>query len=223
MTEDKGEKDVIVAYKTSKGNHSRDKYSERQIDVIRDEVIPVYKLDKETTGIISPYRNQVTALQSALDGYEVDTVHKFQGREKDSIVISTVDDDISDFADDPNLINVAVSRAKKRLILVTSGNDQKSDGNVSALLDYIEYNNFESHESKIYSIFDYLYKQYSNERAAYFAKHKRVSEYDSENLMNNLLEDILSENKYKAYDFVLHYPINLVLVYKYGHEKLNNL
>lgn len=35
------------------------------------------------------------------------TVHKFQGKEKDNIIISTVDDEISDFADDSYLINVS--------------------------------------------------------------------------------------------------------------------
>lgn len=211
MTEDKGEKDVIVAYKTSKGNHSRDKYSERQIDVIKNEVIPVYAKDKENTGIIAPYRNQVNALRDVLNDYEVDTVHKFQGREKNTIIISTVDDKLTDFVDDPNLINVAVSRAKKRLVLVTSGNEQKTDSNVSALLDYIEYNNLELHSSTIYSVFDYLYKQYNDERVAFLTKYKKISEYDSENLMYNLLKDMLSDGKYGSYDVLVHYPFNSLI------------
>lgn len=196
MTEDNGEKNVIVAYKTAKGNHARGKYSERQVDVIKNEVIPNYAQDKENTGIITPYRNQVNTLRDSLNGYEVDTVHKFQGREKDTIVLSTVDDEITDFVDDPNLINVAVSRAKKRLILVTSGNEQRLDSNVAALIDYIEYNNFELHNSKVNSVFDYLYKQYDDKRVAYLEKHKRVSEYDSENLMYILLKEILRDEKY---------------------------
>lgn len=151
------------------------------------------------------------ALRDVLNDYEVDTVHKFQGREKDTIIISTVDDELTDFVDDPNLINVAVSRAKKRLILVTSGNDQKIDSNVSALIDYIEYNNFELYFSTIYSVFDYLYKQYKNERVAFLTKYKKISEYDSENLMYNLLEDILSDDKYSSYDVLVHYPINSLI------------
>ena len=45
-----------------------------------------------------------------------------RGKEKENIIISTVDDEISDFADDPYLINVALSRAKKKLMLVVTGN-----------------------------------------------------------------------------------------------------
>lgn len=211
MTEDNGEKDVVVAYRTIKGNHSRGNYSERQIDIIKHEIITKYRLDNKKTGIISPYNDQVKALREKLEGYEVDTVHKFQGREKDTIILSTVDDQISSFVDDPNLLNVAVSRAKKRFILIVSGNEQEKDGNITSLLDYIEYNNLELIHSQVRSVFDYLYKQFNEERIAYFQTHKRVSEYDSENLLYHLLKEILSDKKYNMYDFILHYPLNSLI------------
>ena len=158
-------------------------YSQRQIDVIKNEIIPKYVSNPEETGIIAPYKNQVEALSKEITDIDSATVHKFQGKEKENIIISTVDDEISDFADDPYLINVAVSRAKKKLMLVVTGNEQSKERNIIDLIDYIQYNNFEVTESKIYSIFDYLYKQYTEERRVYLQKHKRVSEYDSENLM----------------------------------------
>lgn len=142
---------------------------------------------------------------------EVATVHKFQGKEKDLIIISTVDDEISEFADDPYLINDAVSRAKKQLVLVVSGNTQNQEGNIMDLLSYIQYNNFEITESKIYSVFDYLYKQYEVERKAYLAKKKIVSDYDSENLMYALIEDILSNDEYASLDMVCQFPLSMVL------------
>lgn len=79
------------------------------------------------------------------------------------------------------------------------------------MIDYIQYNNFEVTESKIYSVFDYLYKQYTNERRAYLQKKKRVSEYDSENLMYVLLEDILSEDKFSSLNIVCHFPLNMLI------------
>ena len=66
-------------------------------------------------------------------------------------------------------------------------------------------------ESKIYSIFDYLYKQYTEERRGYLQKHKKVSEYDSENLMYSLIEDIISANKYSSLDVVCHFPLNMLI------------
>ena len=95
----------------------------------------------EETGIIAPYKNQVEALAQEFHDIDAATVHKFQGKEKDTIIISTVDDEISDFADDPYLINVAVSRAKKKLMLVVTGNEQTKERNITDLIAYIQYNN----------------------------------------------------------------------------------
>lgn len=186
-------------------------YSQRQIDVIKNEIIPKYVSNPEKTGIIAPYKNQVEALSKEITDIDAATVHKFQGKEKENIIISTVDDEISDFADDPYLINVAVSRAKKKLMLVVTGNEQSRERNITELIDYIQYNNFEVTESKIYSIFDYLYKQYTEERRVYLQKHKKVSEYDSENLMYSLIEDIISANKYSSLDVVCHFPLNMLI------------
>lgn len=47
---------------------------------------------------------------------EVATIHKYQGREKDAIIMSVVDNQITPFADDANMLNVAVSRAKKNSV-----------------------------------------------------------------------------------------------------------
>ena len=211
MTTDKGEDDVLSVVKTVPGNHERDHYSQRQIDVIKNEIIPKYVLNPEETGIIAPYKNQVEALRKEIEGIDTATVHKFQGKEKDMIIISTVDDEISDFTDDPYLINVAVSRAKKKLMLVATSSEQKKERNITDLIDYIQYNNFEIIDSKIYSVFDYLYKRYTEERKVYLKKHKKVSEFDSENLMYSLLEEILSDNKYSSLDVVCHFPMNMLI------------
>ncbi len=211
MTKDMGEEDVLSVVKTVAGNHERNHYSQRQIDVIKNEIIPKYVSDPEETGIIAPYKNQVEALNREISDIGAATVHKFQGKEKETIIISTVDDEISDFADDQYLINVAVSRAKKKLILVVTGNEQVKERNITDLIDYIQYNNFEVINSKIYSIFDYLYKQYTEERKAYLQKHKKVSEYDSENLMCALIDEIIVDNKYSSLDVVCHFPLRMLI------------
>lgn len=211
MTEDNGEEDVLAVVKTVPGNHVRAHYSQRQIDVIREEVIPKYVMDIERTGIIAPYKNQVEALEREFDDIDVATVHKFQGKEKDTIIISTVDDEITDFADDPYLINVAVSRAKQKLMLVVTGNEQARECNITDLIAYIQYQNFDVIESKVYSIFDYLYHQYYEERQEYLKKHRRISEYDSENLMYAFIKDILTEDKYASLDIVCHAQIRMLI------------
>ena len=207
MTKDNGEEDVLKAIRTVEGNHARGRENQREVDSIQQEILPGLDIDHKEIGIISPYRDQVRLLKRTFTDIECDTVHKFQGREKDTIIISTVDNKISEFSDDPNLMNVAISRAKKRLMLVTTGNEQE-DGNVRDLVEYIRYQNFDVEESKIYSVFDYLYKQYTDSRQAYMKDRKRVSKYESENLMFNLILEAICEVGREDLYVLCHYPLN---------------
>lgn len=213
MTTDQGEKDVLSVVKTVPGNHARNHYSQRQMDSIRNEIIPNDVSNFKETGVIAPYNNQVNALRNALKdmNIEVDTVHKYQGREKEHIIISTVDDQISDFVDDPYLINVAVSRAKKKLTLVVTGNQQVRESKITDLIDYIQYHNFDVTESKIYSVFDYLYQQYTEQRIAFLSKNKKVSEYDSENLMYALIKEIISSKRFACLNVICHLTLNMLI------------
>lgn len=207
MTQDSQDSDVLKVIKTVKGNHARGHINERQIEVIKHEVLPFLEKDY-SIGVISPYRDQVTALQNVLDQtVEVDTIHKFQGREKDIIIFSTVDNNVSPFIDDPNLINVAVSRAVKKFWLVCSNNETDKNDQIQNLIKYIKYNNFEVTESKIRSIFDLLYKQYTKEREEFLAKHKKVSLYISENLAYACIKKCLSDIGVSMIDFVIHVPL----------------
>ena len=207
MTQDSQDSDVLKVIQTVKGNHARGHINERQIEVIKQEVLPFLEKDY-SIGVISPYRDQVTALQKVLDqAVEVDTIHKFQGREKDIIIFSTVDNDVSPFIDNPNLINVAVSRAVKKFWLVCSNNETDKNDQIQNLIKYIKYNNFEVTESKIHSIFDLLYKQYTKEREEFLAKHKKVSIYVSENLAYVCIKKCLSDIGVLTIDFVIHVPL----------------
>ena len=211
MTKDNGEKDVIMVMRTVEGNHRRENYNQREIDVIKNEILPMCNSPAEEIGIIAPYNGQVDKLKEQIKGIDISTVHKFQGREKETIILTTVDDKITDFVDNPYLLNVAVSRARKRLILVVTGNKQSGSTNIMDLMHYIQYNNFSIQYSNINSIFDYLYKAYKKEREAYLGKHTRISEYKSENLVYALLEDILADDKYQSLDVVCHMPLNILL------------
>lgn len=214
MTEDHGEDDVLKAYITSEGNHARGHLNQRQIDVIEKEVVPELskKVDSKNIGIISPYRKQRDRIQQTVDtDLKIDTVHKFQGREEDAIIITTVDNEITEFVDDPKMLNVAVTRAKKYLRLVVSNNENNQNTNIGDLIRYIKYNNFETIESKTKSIYDLLYKQNRQKRLEYLKNKKRVSDFDSENLTYNLIDKILKENNYDNLDIAVHVPLINVL------------
>ncbi|WP_425802364.1 AAA domain-containing protein [Desulfitobacterium sp. Sab5] len=214
MTEEHGEPDTLEVFKTAVGDHQRDHINQRQVDVTIQEVFPMLKdVNMENVGIIAPYKDQVAAIVHQLDTdkIEVHTVHKFQGREKDTIVLNTVDDVATDFSDDPYLLNVAVSRAKKRLFLVVSSNEQPKDSNIGDLIAYIEYNNFQVVQSEIYSVFDLLYRQYTDARIAFLKKHPHVSAYDSENLMYGAIVDLLHSRPQLSLNVICHQPLNMLI------------
>jgi len=205
MTTDCGEKDVIVVRKTAKGSHSRDKTSQRQVDVIA-ELLPRIKSDD--IGIITPYRNQVSLIHKFFPSIEVNTIHKFQGREKDVIIISTVDDEITDFVSNANIFNVAISRAKKQIFFIVTGNDIKNK-NINDFIDYVAYNNFEVSNSKIYSVFDLMYKPNQLEKLKFYKTHHKISRYDSENFIYYLIEKVM--NDYDNLGFIFHQSMSSLI------------
>ena len=211
MTEDLGETDTMKVITTVPGHHARGHLNQREIDVVKQEILPTLDEDSDA-GIITPYNDQVDAFNQQLTDYEAATVHKYQGREKDTIIMSVTDDQITPFSDDPNLLNVAVSRAKKHFYLVVSGNEQEQPGNICELIEYIRYHNFTVQQSKVRSIFDYLYSNYTEQRIAFLSQHPQISAYDSENLTFNLLLQILQEeDRFAHLGIVCHIPLRTVI------------
>lgn len=200
----------LVLFNTAEGNHARGKYNQRQIDVITNEILP--NLNNSSIGIISPFRKQVNKINEEYKNnkeIEVDTVHKYQGREKNIIILSTVVNDKDEFADDMNLLNVAVSRAVDKLYVVVS--DREKNQNMKDLVGYIKYYNCDIVESKIYSIFDLLYKSYSSHLNKYQQKYKNVSEHKSENLMSLIIDEVLKEVNFLHLDVVLHRQLRVII------------
>lgn len=206
MTKDCNEPNVLTMFRTTAGNHARGHSNQRQIDVIRQEVLPrLEQQNVQSVGIITPYRDQVETIRKQLgNDYEVDTVHKFQGREQDAIILTSVDNVITDFVDDPHMLNVAVSRAVHSLTVVTSQDPRNEKTNYGDLMRYIEYNNFEVIQSQVYSVFDLLYQGYAEQRRAYLKKYQRISEYDSENLMYAAIQEVLSEEAFSNFGCAAH-------------------
>lgn len=207
MTERKDDENHLLALTTVEGHHSRGHYNQREIDAVKIELLPL--LDNfEETGIIAPYNNQVDQFKVQIPKIEAATIHKYQGREKDTIIMSVTDDVITDFTDNANLLNVAVSRAKNKFCLVVTGNPQELKGNIYDLLGYIKYQQGTIIESKLSSIFDYLFSQIENQQH----KVKGVSAYESENLTYNLIERI--SKKYPELSHIkalCNYPLRYVI------------
>lgn len=206
MTDDNGEDNVLQVVQTVEGNHARGHFNQREIDVIVQEVLPQCA-DSGSIGIITPYRQQADEINKALGKDIASTVHKYQGRECDTIIMSMVDNEPTEFSDDPNLLNVAISRAKTHLYVVTNSNKMPKESNLAQLIDYVRYNNFEVRQSEVSSVFDLLYKQYTSQRLDFLANKSVVSDYISENLFYNTLMEAITALGLVHIDVLCHYPV----------------
>jgi DNA replication ATP-dependent helicase Dna2 len=96
------------------------------------EVVASYRaagVRAEDIGVIAPYRAQVAEISKRLPDVTVDTVDRFQGSSKEVIVISFVATGTLDspIFEDYRRINVALTRAKKALVLVGDGEALATD------------------------------------------------------------------------------------------------
>ncbi len=94
-------------------------------------------------GVITPYAAQVRFLRTklAIDQLEIDTVDGFQGREKEAIVISLVRSNDSGeigFLSDLRRMNVAMTRARRKLIVVGDSATLSVDPFYARLIEYFE-------------------------------------------------------------------------------------
>ncbi len=229
--------------RTSEWNHIRNvtwewlekwRYNQREIEEIwtaLENIHNNWSIEFKNIWLITPYRKQVNkAIEIIWENISINTIHKYQWREKDIIFLSTVLSDNKNgniwikFVDDSRLINVAVSRAKKQFILVTDkhlfSNKWKD---LKDLVWYIEYNILDNEiiQWKIVWIFDLLYKDFSkslekfNKKLEKYEKNpEKKSEYKTENIINILLKtEILNLNKYNNLDFSQQYRLKNLLNY----------
>lgn len=100
-------------------------YNKAEIELTKEvtDALLSSRLFPEDIGIISPYDQQVNRLKSALRDYhvEIKSIDGFQGREKEVIIISLVRSNSEGnigFLRDYRRLNVALTRAKKKLIII---------------------------------------------------------------------------------------------------------
>lgn len=240
LERERDENTHLALLKTMPGNHARrnDKggsgqYNQREIDEIL-KMLPSLPKGK-SIGVITPYRRQAELLKEVLPrNIEIGTIHTFQGRECDIIILSTVANDAEDyqrddeirkaFVNDERMINVAVSRAKDLFILVTSDKIFHSkQGVLSDLTKYIRYQtNSLVKEGRIRSIFDLLYDDYVKERKSSLNRKEVLSE----KLMSDLLDKIFQEVRFASLRYSMHVPLKSFLkidTSKYSKEETNYL
>ncbi|MCB5189465.1 AAA domain-containing protein [Methylobacillus arboreus] len=207
MTQDNGEQALSLVI-TAKGNHEHRLSNLRELESLG----PLSWDAEQSRGFIAPYNAQVNQAKRQLPSDFVNsTVHKFQGRECDEIIFSTVLDKKRSsqqkvgFVDNPHLVNVAVSRAKHNFTLVT-GDNVFSEKNrcIAALIRYIEYyaDKEQIRRSPVVSAFDLLYQEYDQSLEKLNTKlNLNDSAFKSEQIIARLLRDTFSQDAYRAITF----------------------
>ena len=186
---------------------------------------PLYR----SLGITSPYKDQAAKIRYSIKDHSIlcDTVHKFQGKEKDAVFFTTVDDIVQEFADDPNLLNVAVSRAKKKFILVTTTTKQPRNSNVDSLISYIDYLKLKPTGDKSVPVFASLYENYREgnriEAANLKDEGSKVAITRDESKADKLYriaEDVIAffkeEKQHREIGILRKYPLYLMMNSKGG-------
>jgi len=126
------------------GSTSRENRTESEI--VEKVTVPLLdRPEPREIGIISPYNDQVDLLKSRLDekDLEVKTVDGFQGREKEVIIISFVRSNPGNqlgFLTDERRLNVSLTRARRKLIMVGDSNTLSSHETYNNLLEFVQNN-----------------------------------------------------------------------------------
>ncbi len=94
----------------------------------------------EDIAIISPYVDQVALIRKMLrvDGLEIKTVDGFQGREKEVVIVSFVRSNKSGdigFLRDLRRLNVSITRAKRKLVLIGDSHTLENEGCYKRLVE----------------------------------------------------------------------------------------
>ncbi len=129
---------------------TRSRSNKEEYFIIREHILSMGdQLEGISIGVISPYRDQVSVIRREIEQDEqiraldidVNSIDGFQGQEKDVIYISLVrsnDQGEIGFLKDYRRLNVALTRAKYKLIIVgdmaTLGGDEK----YTQLAEYVE-------------------------------------------------------------------------------------
>uniref|UniRef100_A0A8C4ELT8 DNA replication ATP-dependent helicase/nuclease n=1 Tax=Dicentrarchus labrax TaxID=13489 RepID=A0A8C4ELT8_DICLA len=102
-------------------------------------------------GVIAPYRLQLKSISallqsSAFTGVEVNTVDRYQGRDKSLIVFSFVkstaeEGNLGELLKDWRRLNVAITRAKHKLLMVGSATTLRRYAPVEKLLNHLQQEN----------------------------------------------------------------------------------
>jgi superfamily I DNA and/or RNA helicase len=137
-----------AGYEEVQGEGGKSLFNNGELDFV-NKLMEYLKINTSDLAFISPYSSQIEKAKSTLPReVKVSTIDSFQGQEKHTIIISLVrsnNEGVIGFLKDYRRMNVAMTRAKERLIIIGDSSTVGSDLFYERLLNYIE--SIESYKS----------------------------------------------------------------------------
>jgi predicted DNA helicase len=126
-----------------RGSHSRENPREAEIVARLTRTLLDTGIAPSQIAVVAPYDDQVDRLDGMLagDGLEVNTVDGFQGREKEVVLVSLVrSNDRGDigFLNEPRRFNVALTRARRKAVVVGDGSTVAAGDVFDAFIGYVD-------------------------------------------------------------------------------------
>ncbi len=120
--------------------------NKKEAEIVKDvaEKLLNCGIEPQQIGIISPYTDQVELIKTWMDNpdrLEIKTVDGFQGREKEVIILSFVrsnEDNRIGFLTDYRRLNVAITRARRKLIMTGDATQLNENEVYQELLSEVE-------------------------------------------------------------------------------------
>ncbi|ADQ15293.1 IGHMBP2 family helicase [Halanaerobium hydrogeniformans] len=136
-------KEMEASERSLKASNSYDNPVESEIVLDILDRAAMLSMDENNIAVITPYKDQVDLLNqhNNLTEIEIDTVDAFQGREKEMVVFSAVrsnDDANIGFLRDLRRLNVALTRAKRKIIFIGDSSTICQHQSYKNLLTYIK-------------------------------------------------------------------------------------
>jgi len=138
-------------FEEERSTHHRSLANDGEFNILREHVLSIPHLltPQVSIGIISPYARQVTKIRQHISedkvlrslDIQVNSIDGFQGQEKDVIYISLVrsnDNNEIGFLKDYRRLNVALTRARFKLVIIGDMSTLASDPMYMKLADHIE-------------------------------------------------------------------------------------
>ncbi len=131
--------------RTRKGSTSKENPKEAELVSFLASKLLELGLKPTNIAVITPYDDQVDLISRKIDSedLEIDTVDGFQGREKEVILLSFVrsnEENNVGFLEDVRRLNVSLTRAKRKLVIIGDSSTIEAHETYSNLLDYISCN-----------------------------------------------------------------------------------